>query len=115
MILTSTHLWITWQLKRSSFTGDPILSYVYNEVNTSAVGVTNNVRFNSSHNDLDYNVYQQRQRNTMNTGASSLNNAIDSFLNYSQIMYSFVNYVTITGVGNKTVIKHYVCREYIRA
>lgn len=99
-------------VKRSSFTGDPSLSYVYNEVNTSAVGVTNNVRFNStSHNDLNYNVYQQRQRNTMNTGASSLNNAIDSFLNYSQIMHSFVNYVTITGVGNKTVIKHYVCRE----
>ena len=26
-------------------------------------------------------------------------------------MAHYVNYVTITGVGNKTVIKHYVCRE----
>lgn len=99
-------------VKRSSFTGDPSLSYVYNEVNTSAVGVTNNVQFNStSHNDLDYKVYRRSQSGIMNTNADDLDNAIDSFLNYSQIMHSFVNYIAITGIGNKSVITNYVCRE----
>ena len=47
----------------------------------------------------------------MNTDADELDNAIDSFLNYYQVMHSFVNYVTITGIGNKSVIKNYVCQE----
>ena len=99
-------------VKRSDSAGDPNLSYVYNEVNTSAVGVTSDVQFNStSHNDLNYKIYTRSQSGIMNTDADELDNAIDSFLNYYQVMHSFVNYVTITGIGNKSVIKNYVCQE----
>ena len=99
-------------VKRSDAPGDPILSYVYNEVNTSAVGVTNDVQFNStSHNDLNYKIYTRRQSGIINTGADKLTNAIDSHLNYHQVMHSFVQYVAITGIGNKNVIKNYVCQE----
>lgn len=99
-------------VKRSDSAGDPNLCYVYNEVNTSAVGVTRDVKFNSTeHNDLNYKIYKKSQSGVMNTDASNLSNAIDSFLNYYQVMHSFVNYVTITGIGNKSVIKNYVCQE----
>ena len=98
-------------LKPSSYSGEPILQYVYNEVNSNAVGVTENVTFNStSYNDLGYKIYEARKLGVMDDNANDLGNAIDSYVTYHQLMHMFVEYVDIEGIGNKKVIRNYVCQ-----
>lgn len=99
-------------VKRADSGFDPQLSYVYNEVNTLVHGSIVNVVFrNGASNTLGYIYYDRASYGVMNANANNLQNAVDSFLNYNMVMHSFVIYVTITGVGNKTVARNYVCQE----
>ena len=97
-------------------TSEPTLCYVYNEVNTLVLGVTNSVRFNSTEYNgekLNFDVYEKRSKGIMDYSAATngLGNAINCYLNYTGVKHSFVVYVTISGAGNKSVAKNYVCQE----
>ena len=61
------------------------------------------------YNNLDFDIYSAKTTGTMSKNANRPSNAINCYLNSSQIMHSFVDYEMITGVGGKTIIKNYVC------
>lgn len=98
-------------LKPSGYSGEPILQYVYNEVNSSAVGVTASITFNSeTYNNLGFKINDAQMLGVMEDNANDLGNAIDSYVTYHQLMHMFVEYVDIEGIGNKKVIRNYVCQ-----
>lgn len=93
---------------------DPLLCYVYNEVNALVLGVTNTVKFNNTqYNELGFCVYEKQSRGIMDYSASTnaFGNAIDCYLTYTGVKHSFVIYVTITGAENQSVARNYVCQE----
>lgn len=99
-------------VKQTGSSSEPRLCYAYNEASTLVKCTTDNITFNTgTPNILGFEDYSARQSGIMNGNANNLNNAIDSFINYSQIMHSFVCYVTISGVGNKSIVKQPICQE----
>lgn len=99
-------------VKRMDSSLNPELSYVYNEVNIIVKGTINNASFDATGlNKLKFEDYNASGEGIMSENANNLSNAIDSYLNYNQIMHSFVSHVSITGVGGKSVATHYVCKE----
>ena len=99
-------------VKRIDSSAEPRLCYVYNDATVNVTGMTNSIQYNStSQNNLGITVNNNAIDEIMNPGANNLVNAIDSFLNYSQIMHSFVDYVTIKGIDGKVLTKSYLCND----
>lgn len=90
----------------------PRLCYIYNEVNVYALGVVDNVKFNSTtHNSLGTTQYELEDYGLMRSGASNMSNAVNSYNNTATYQTRFVTTVKFSGVGNKTVKTIYVCTD----